>query len=205
MSEKQTYEVIYTVEHNGALYKKGSEISLSTEEAVGLIACDAIREYPKPAAKQEAEPASATAGKVLVGVAQKQVKNSSNAVSEEAPAPASAQISALIPIPTTTPAQPYLIYELGPSHQALGTAIADAEALINAALQQHYTLPLQNPPRLLQRIALDLVHECLHEGVLPEEVKRRGDHARTDSFMRRKNGAGLGCQRERSRRPTRKC
>ena len=58
MSEKQTYEVIYTVEHNGELYKQGSEISLSTEDAAGLLACDAIREYPKPAAKQEAEPAA---------------------------------------------------------------------------------------------------------------------------------------------------
>ena len=89
--------------------------------------------------------------------------------------------------------------------ETLGTAIADAEALIHAALQQRYTLPFQNPPLLLQSIAVDLVHERLHEGVLPEEIKRRGDHARTDSFMRRKNGAGLGCQRERSRRPTRKC
>ena len=52
MEERQTYEVIYTVEHNGELYEKGSEISLSTEDAVGLIACDAIREYLKPAAKQ---------------------------------------------------------------------------------------------------------------------------------------------------------
>ena len=93
----------------------------------------------------------------------------------------------------------------GIGDETLGTAIADAEAVINAALQQHYTLPFQNPPLLLQRIALDLVHERLHDGVLPEEVKRRGDHARTDSFMRRKNGAGLGCQRERGpRRPTRK-
>ena len=58
MSEKQTYEVIYTVEHNDELYKQGSEISLSTEDAAGLLACDAIREYPKPAAKQEAEPAA---------------------------------------------------------------------------------------------------------------------------------------------------
>ena len=42
------------------------------------------------------------------------------------------------------------------------TAIATA---IKTALQQHYTLPFQNPPRLLQRIALDLVHERLHDGV----------------------------------------
>ena len=55
MSKKQTYEVIYTVEHNGELYEKGSEISLSTEDAAGLLACDAIREYPKPA-EQAAKP-----------------------------------------------------------------------------------------------------------------------------------------------------
>ena len=81
----------------------------------------------------------------------------------------------------------------GIGDETLGTAIADAEALINAALQQRYTLPFQNPPRLLQRIALDLVHERLHEGVLPEEIKRRGDHARTDlsSLCAGKMGLGL--------------
>ena len=61
MSEKQTYEVIYTVEHNGALYKKGTEISLSEEDAAGLLACDAICEYPKPAAKPMPEQGAASA------------------------------------------------------------------------------------------------------------------------------------------------
>ena len=61
MSKKQTYEVIYTVEHNGELYEKGSEISLSTEDAAGLLACDAIREYPKPAAKPMPEQGAASA------------------------------------------------------------------------------------------------------------------------------------------------
>ena len=91
--------------------------------------------------------------------------------------------------------------------ETLGTAIADAEALTHAALQQRYTLPFQNPPLLLQRIALDLVHERLHEGVLPEEIKRRGDHARTDlsSLCAGKMGLGLDASKRGPRRPTCKC
>ena len=63
MHEKQTYEVIYTVEHNGILYKKGSEISLSTEEAVGLLTCDAISKKTKPTPKPAAKPSTKPAAK----------------------------------------------------------------------------------------------------------------------------------------------
>ena len=55
MSEKQTYEVIYTVEHNGALYKKGSEISLSDGRGRGpdCLRCDT--RIPKASSQARSE------------------------------------------------------------------------------------------------------------------------------------------------------
>ena len=73
----------------------------------------------------------------------------------------------------------------------MGSAIADAEALINAALQQRYTLPFQNPPRLLQRIALDLVHERLHDGVFNA---LKIDPSKTALIPRKKGGLALATE-----------
>lgn len=64
--------------------------------------------------------------------------------------------------------------------QALGKALSDAAARIEAYLANRHALPLATTPEVLKAIAADLARERLFTNHPTEEVTRRADQARKD-------------------------
>ncbi len=65
-----------------------------------------------------------------------------------------------------------------PDDEKFSDAQADADAEIDAALQGRYKLPMVPVPRLLVRIACDLMRESFYTTAIPDVVKDRAAVAR---------------------------
>ncbi|MEQ8747349.1 DUF1320 domain-containing protein [Pyruvatibacter sp.] len=59
----------------------------------------------------------------------------------------------------------------------LTRALEDADAKINSYLSGHYTLPLSDPPDVLERTAADMARYYLYQDGAPEQVQKAFDHA----------------------------
>lgn len=59
----------------------------------------------------------------------------------------------------------------------LDRALEDADAKINSYLSGHYTLPLTDPPDVLERTASDLARYYLYQDGPTEAVQKAFDHA----------------------------